>query len=79
MLTAFHEGWTTVLMRPDERHLPPVHTGHMSPRLGTAFWLENFSQSMFDLCGEETVSEYIWGQRNAGGEEHSSNTDPENV
>lgn len=79
MLTAFHEGCTSVLMCPDERHLLPVHTGHMSPRLGIAFGLENISQSIYNLCREETVSEHVWEQRNAGGEEHCSNTDPENV
>ena len=46
--------WTTVLMHPDELHLLPIYTGHMSPRPSTAFWLENSSQSMYLPYREET-------------------------
>lgn len=48
------KAWTTVLMHPDELHLLPVYTGHMSPLPSTAFWLENSSPSMYLPYRDET-------------------------
>lgn len=75
--------WTTVLMHPDELHLLPIYTGHMSPRPSTAFWLKNSSQNMYLPYREEksagdSLAAYLGAKAGRWGEQ-SAKIDPQNT